>query len=62
MDKIGDAEVLKLLARMEQCRKELSRARQGMCFWSNELRIVAQAITDQTQLTFESLLKKECEK
>lgn len=49
----------KLFNRLSLCRKELKRAKNAICFWSTELRVVVDAIAEDKQFRFEDLINKE---
>lgn len=49
----------KLLVRLELCKSELKRAKNALGFWSKELALVVDAISDDKQFNFEEFLKQE---
>lgn len=48
-----------LLNRLETCKKELKRAKVALCFWSKELAVVVDAIADDKQFNFDTVLTSE---
>lgn len=62
MSKVHSGSVIereKLLNRLALCKKELKRCKQGLAFWSKELGLVVDAIADDTQFNFESILGQD---
>ncbi len=49
----------RLLRRLDLCRKELRRAKAMLCFWSEEIRLVVDAISDDKQFNFDKYLNGE---
>ena len=49
----------RLLRRLELCKTELKRAKQAISFWSKELSLVVDAISDDKQFDFSEVWSKD---
>lgn len=49
----------RLINRLQNCRQQIKASKASLVFWSNELRLAADALSGETQLSFENLIKQE---